>query len=140
MNSECVFCRIVAGELPSCKVYEDDDTLAFMDIGPIVRGHTLVIPKTHMDPLTAAPAEVLQKLILVVQSIARAQVRAFKADGFNVMQSNGRAAGQVVPHLHFHVIPRFAGDGHHWNWRAHPYEKPEEMNALAQQIKAALAD
>ena len=138
MNTDCIFCKIVAGQLPACKVYEDTDTLAFMDIGPIVRGHTLVIPKTHVDPLTAAPAEVLQKLILVVQSIARAQLAAFKADGVNVMQSNGRVAGQVVPHLHFHVIPRFAADGHHWNWKPRPYAKSEEMAALAGQIKAAL--
>jgi len=138
MNSNCIFCKIVAGQLPSCKVYEDADTLAFMDIGPIVPGHTLVIPKIHVDPLTASPPVILQKLILVVQNIARAQLSAFKADGVNVIQSNGRAAGQVVPHLHFHVIPRFATDGHHWNWKPHPYAKSEEMGALADQIKAAL--
>ena len=128
----------MAGQLPSCKVYEDTITLAFMDIGPIVPGHTLVIPKIHVDPLTAAPPEVLQKLILVVQSIARAQFKAFQADGVNVIQSNGRAAGQVVPHLHFHVIPRFAADGHHWNWQPRPYAKNDEMEALAEKIKGAL--
>ena len=138
MNVNCVFCKIVAGQLPSCKVYEDTDTLAFMDIGPIVPGHTLVIPKTHVDPLTAAPPEVLQKLILVVQRIARAQLKAFKADGINVIQSNGRVAGQVVPHLHFHVIPRFAADGHHWNWKAHPYAQVEDMCTMAEKIKSAL--
>ena len=140
MNSNCIFCKIVAGQLPACKVYEDTDTLAFMDIGPIVPGHTLVIPKKHIDPLTAAPPEVLHKLIVVVQSIARAQLKAFKADGVNVIQSNGRAAGQVVPHLHFHVIPRFASDGHHWNWKPRPYAQPEEMGALAGQIRAALTE
>ena len=136
--SDCIFCKIVAGQLPSCKVYEDADTLAFMDIGPIVPGHTLVIPKIHVEALPAAPHEVLQKLILVVQNIASSQLSAFKADGVNVIQANGRAAGQVVPHLHFHVIPRFATDGHHWNWKPHPYAKSEEMSALAEKIKAAL--
>jgi len=136
----CIFCKIIAGHMPSCKVYEDADTLAFMDIGPIVPGHTLVIPKTHVDPITAAAPEVLQKLILVVQSIARAQFKAFKADGVNVIQSNGQVAGQVVPHLHFHVIPRFANDGQHWNWKPRPYAKPEEMGVLAGQIKAALTE
>ena len=136
----CIFCKIVANQVPSCKVYEDTDTLAFMDIGPIVPGHTLVIPKTHVDPITAAAPEVLQKLILVVQSIARAQFKAFKADGVNVIQSNGQAAGQVVPHLHFHVIPRFASDGHHWNWKPRPYATSKEMDALAGQIKAALTE
>lgn len=140
MTSDCIFCKIVAGKLPACKVYEDADTLAFMDIGPIVHGHTLVIPKTHVDPLTATPPAVLQKLILVVQRIARAQLSALKADGVNVMQANGQAAGQVVPHLHFHVIPRFVTDGHNWNWKPHPYAKSEEMSVLAEKIKQALAD
>ncbi|MDD5676844.1 MAG: HIT family protein [Kiritimatiellae bacterium] len=138
MNTDCIFCKIVAGQLPCCKVYEDTDTLAFMDIGPIVPGHTLVIPRMHVDPLMAAPPEVLQKLIVVVQKIARAQLKAFKADGINVIQSNGRAAGQLVPHLHFHVIPRFAADGHHWNWIPRPYAKSEEMGALAEKIRGAL--
>jgi histidine triad (HIT) family protein len=134
----CLFCKIVAGQLPACTVHEDADTLAFMDIGPIVHGHTLVIPKVHVDPLTSTPPEILQKLIVVVQKIAQAQMKAFRADGINVIQSNGRAAGQVVPHLHFHVIPRFSDDGHHWNWTPRPYAKPEDMNALADRIKAAL--
>ena len=138
MNTDCIFCKIVAGQLPACKVYEDADTLAFMDIGPIIPGHTLVIPKIHIDPLTAAPPAILQKLILVVQDIARAQLSALKADGVNVMQANGSAAGQVVPHLHFHVIPRFATDGHHWNWKPRPYAKREEISALAEKIKGAL--
>ena len=140
MKSDCIFCKIVAGQLPSCKVLENADTLAFMDIGPIVPGHTLVIPKIHVETLPAAPAAILQKLIIVVQNIARAQLSAFKADGVNVIQANGQAAGQVVPHLHFHVIPRFATDGHHWNWKPHPYAKSEEMSALAEKIKAALTD
>ena len=138
MNADCIFCKIVAGQLPACKVHEDADTLAFMDIGPIIPGHTLVIPKIHVDPLTAAPPVILQKLILVVQKIARAQLSAFKADGVNVMQSNGQAAGQVVPHLHFHVIPRFATDGHHWNWKPRPYARNEEMGELAEKIREAL--
>jgi len=138
MNSDCIFCKIVAGQLPSCKVHEDAETLAFMDMGPIVPGHTLVIPKIHVEALTAAPPAILQKLILVVQNIARAQLSALKADGVNVIQSNGRAAGQVVPHLHFHVIPRFTTDGHHWNWKPRPYAKAEEMNAMAELIRTAL--
>ncbi len=138
MNTDCIFCKIVAGQLPACKVHEDADTLAFMDIGPIVPGHTLVIPKIHIDPLTAAPAAILQKLIIMVQNIAQAQFSALKADGVNIMQANGQAAGQVVPHLHFHVIPRFTADGHHWNWQSHPYANNDTMQTLAEQIKGAL--
>jgi len=138
MAQECVFCRIVEGALPSTKVYEDEDTLAFMDTGPVVRGHTLVIPKVHVDPITETPPAVLQKLIVVVQRIARAQVKGLGADGINVTQANGRPAGQVVPHIHFHVIPRFASDGHSWNWRAGKYESAEQMSGYADRIAAAL--
>jgi len=138
MSADCIFCRIVAGTVPAVKVYEDDDTLAFMDIGPIVKGHTLVVPRAHYDPLTATPASVLAKLMAVVQQIARAQLAGLRADGVNVMQANGAAAGQVVPHLHFHVIPRFRTDGHHWNWAAKKYDRPEEMQQLAAAIRAEL--
>lgn len=138
MNEACVFCKIVDGKLPACRIYEDADTLVFMDIGPIVKGHTLVIPKRHYDPITATPPEILQKLILVVQKVAQAQISGLKADGINVMQSNGRPAGQMVPHIHFHVIPRFQQDGHSWNWRPKKYDAPGEMQALAETIKTAL--
>jgi histidine triad (HIT) family protein len=138
MNTNCIFCKIVAGQIPSTKVYEDNDVLAFMDIGPIIKGHTLVIPKEHVDPITEVPLPLLQKLIAVVQKIARAQKAGLKADGINVLQANGTAAGQQVPHLHFHVVPRFNTDGHHWNWAAKKYDKPEEMTRLAESIKAAL--
>jgi histidine triad (HIT) family protein len=138
MNADCVFCRIIAGELPCTKVYEDEDVLAFMDIGPIVKGHTLVVPKKHVDPITEIPLDLLQKVMVVVQRIARAQMKALKADGLNVTQANGRAAGQVVPHLHFHVIPRFDTDGHRWNWAAKTYDSPEEMQRFGAAIKAVL--
>lgn len=138
MSEACIFCQIVAGALPSCKVHEDADTLAFLDIGPLVEGHTLVIPKTHYDPLTATPPAVLHRLIEVVQRIADAQMRGLAADGINVMQSNGRAAGQVVPHLHFHVIPRFRHDGHSWNWNARAYGQRSDMQRLAERIRETL--
>jgi len=138
MNPDCVFCRIVAKQLPSTSVYEDEHTLAFMDIGPIVKGHTLVIPKAHYDPLVATPPEVLGELIRVVQKVARAQLAGLKADGINVTQANGRAAGQVVPHIHFHVIPRFLTDGHHWNWTPKRYDSAGELQEFAQRIRGAL--
>jgi histidine triad (HIT) family protein len=137
MQEDCIFCKIIAGQIPSSKIYEDEDTLAFMDIGPIVKGHILVIPKRHYAHLLETPDEVLAKLIKVVQKIAGAQKRALRADGVNIMQSNGRAAGQVVDHIHFHIIPRFNTDGHHWNWRAQKYADSKEMQALAEKIKNA---
>lgn len=139
MNTDCIFCKIVAGELPATKVYEDSDTLAFMDIGPIVKGHTLVIPKQHYNPITGTPPEVLQKLIVVVQEIARAQFDSLGADGINVAQANGKVAGQIISHIHFHVIPRFESDGHSWNWTPRKYESNEEMNAFADKIRKALS-
>lgn len=138
MSAHCVFCSIVKGEIPATKVYEDDDILAFMDIGPVVKGHTLVIPKAHHNPITETPVPVLQKLIAVVQRIARAQLQGLKADGINVSQANGRTAGQVVPHIHFHIIPRFTTDGHHWNWTPREYETSAEMQEYAQRIRLAL--
>ncbi|NLG35645.1 MAG: HIT family protein [Lentisphaerae bacterium] len=136
--TDCLFCKIVAGTIPSAKIYEDDDVLAFMDIGPLVRGHALVIPKVHHDPLADTPDDVLAKVIAVVRRVARAQMIGLGADGVNIHQANGAAAGQVVPHLHFHVVPRFNHDGHHWNWTPHPYADPSEMAALGERIRNAL--
>lgn len=136
--SDCIFCKIVRGELPCAKLYEDDDVLAFMDIGPVIKGHALVIPKAHHDPITNVPLALLGKVMAAVQKIAQAQLDGLGADGVNVHQTNGAAAGQVVWHVHFHVIPRFNHDGHSWNWRATKYETMDEMTALAEKLRAAL--
>jgi len=136
--SDCIFCKIIAGEIPAIKVYENEHTLAFMDIGPLVKGHTLVIPKAHYNPLADTPDEVLSHVIFTVRVVARAMQEGLGADGINIHQANGEAAGQVVPHLHFHVIPRFKHDGHHWNWTPHPYADLSEAAALANRIQAAL--
>lgn len=138
MSANCLFCRIVAGEIPSTRVYEDADTLAFMDIGPIIKGHTLVIPKKHYDPITRTPEDVLAKVMAVVRKIAQAQMNGLKADGVNVLNANGEAAGQQVPHIHFHVVPRFKTDGHHWNWAAKKYDSLDEMKKMAEEIRKAL--
>ena len=138
MSTNCIFCKIVAGEIPSIRVYEDADTLAFMDIGPVIKGHTLVIPKQHYDPITKTPVAVLANLMKVVQKIAQAQMNGLKADGVNVLNANGTAAGQQVPHIHFHVVPRFKTDGHHWNWAAKKYDSMEEMKKIGDEIRRAL--
>jgi len=135
MNSDCIFCKIVAGEIPGTKVYEDDEILAFMDIGPIMKGHVLVIPKSHHEQLVDTPDELLAKCIAVAKRVAKAQIAALGAAGVNLHQANGAAAGQVVPHLHFHLIPRFENDGHHWNWNAGEYESMDEMAAFAAGIR-----
>ena len=136
--SDCIFCKIVAGEIPCCKVFEDEQTLVFMDIGPVIKGHMLVIPKNHYDPILDTPDEVLQHLITVVKKMAAAQKKALKADGCNIIQNNGKVSGQAVPHLHFHIIPRFANDGHVWNWAAKKYDNMQEMKKLAEAVVSAL--
>jgi histidine triad (HIT) family protein len=135
-----LFEKISARDIPAAIVYEDDDTLAFMDIGPIIKGHTLVVPKTCYDPVTETPDEVLAKLICTAKRIAAAQMKGLGADGVNIIQNNGAVAGQVVPHIHFHVIPRFEGDGHRWNWDAKTYDDPAEMEQLAGKIRGGLAE
>ena len=136
--TDCVFCRIVRGEIPSVKLYEDSEVVAFMDISPIVKGHALVIPKAHYDPLTAMPPALLGRVMSVVQRVAAAQTAALRADGVNLFQANGAAAGQVVPHVHFHVIPRFNNDGHRWNWTSGRYDRTEDMDAMAARIRAQI--
>ncbi len=133
--SDCVFCKIAAKEIPATVIYEDDEVLVFMDIGPIIKGHALVIPKKHYDPVTETPDEVVTKLHLVAKKIANAQLNGLGADGVNIMQNNGVASGQEVPHIHVHVIPRFNDDGHHWNWNAKKYDDFDEMAALAEKLK-----
>ena len=134
-----IFEKIVNREIPAIIVYEDEDTLALMDIGPIIKGHTLVIPKTCYDPVTETPDDVLAKLISVCKRIAAAQVKGLGADGVNIIQNNGKIAGQEVPYIHFHVIPRFKGDGHHWNWDAKKYDSSAEIEKFAGKIREGLA-
>ena len=107
----CVFCAIVAGTAPAIPVYEDDDYLAILDIRPIVRGHTLVLPKNHHVDLTDTPAETLSGMLAVGQRVARAaRASELQADGNNIVINDGKAAFQSVFHIHLHVAPRQAGD------------------------------
>ena len=111
MKNNCVFCAIAEGEIPSFKVYEDDLVLAYLDINPFSEGHTLVIPKKHYTGLLDTPADVLKEIIVRVQKVAAHLKATLPCDGFNVLQNNGTAAGQTVPHIHFHIVPRRSSDG-----------------------------
>ena len=107
----CVFCAIVAGDAPAVRIYEDDDYLAILDIRPIVRGHTLVIPKKHTADLTDTPPETVAEMVRIGQRIGQAaRVSELKADGNNVVINDGKAAFQSVFHIHVHVAPRKSGD------------------------------
>ena len=111
MKNNCIFCAIAAGEIPSFKVYEDDLVLAYLDINPFSEGHTLVIPKNHYTGLLDTPADVLTEIIVRVQKVAAHLKATLPCDGFNVLQNNGTAAGQTVPHIHFHIVPRCGTGG-----------------------------
>ena len=119
---ECIFCKIAAGAIPAYKVYEDGNVLAFLDINPMVLGHTLVIPKVHSITLMDTSDEILGPLFASVKKVAGGITKALNAHGFNIYANNGRAARQGVDHLHIHIVPRFENDPlGHW-----PHLKPVE--------------
>ena len=122
-ENDCVFCKMVAGQISVTKIYEDEVVLAFLDIGPISDGHTLVIPKRHFEKLHDCPAELLGQVGSCLGKIAKAVSVGMNSDGYNVLCNNGRAAGQLVSHLHFHIIPRNSGDGVFNRWPAYKYEE-----------------
>ena len=135
-DDENIFAKILRGEIPSVKLYEDDDTLAFMDVMPQAPGHLLVIPKSPSRNLLDADPDTLAKTIPVVQKLAKAAKTAFDADGVFIAQFNEPAAGQTVFHLHFHVIPRHDGQ----DLRPHTggMEDVKVLQANAEKIRAAL--
>ena len=112
---ECIFCKIIKNEIPSYKVYEDKNFLAILDIGPVNKGHVLVIPKKHIEDFFGLNENISKESIKIIQRVAKAVIKATKADGFNLMLNNKKAAGQLIDHVHFHIIPRFKKDGlKHW--------------------------
>ena len=121
-RDDCIFCKMVAGQIPVTKIYEDQVVLAFLDIGPISDGHTLVIPKQHFEKLHDCPSELLAQVCSRLGKIAAAVTMAMNSEGYNVLCNNGRAAGQLVKHLHFHIIGRNSGDGVFDRWPAYKYE------------------
>lgn len=134
-DPDCIFCKIVAGELPSSVVDEDERTIAFMDIAPATRGHALVIPRAHSADLQSVPAEDLQAVALAAQRLARRMRERLGADGVNVLSSCGAAAWQTVFHFHVHVIPRYAGDPLRLPWVPASGD-PEQIAASAQELGA----
>lgn len=104
-----IFCKIIDGDIPSTRVYEDDDVLAILDISQTTRGHTLVMPKKHYESLLDCPKETLTKVMLIAQRIGQAEVSVLGAKGVNILTNCGEMAGQTVPHFHVHVIPRYVG-------------------------------
>ncbi|OEU71797.1 MAG: HIT family hydrolase [Desulfovibrio sp. S3730MH75] len=133
-NQDCIFCKIVAGEIPCFKIYETENVLSFLDIGPVNKGHALVIPKVHYENIWDMPADLGKDIITAAQLAGDAIVKATGADGMNLLMNNNEAAGQLVFHAHFHIIPRFAEDGlKHWDQME--YNDMDEALALAQKIE-----
>ena len=134
---DCVFCKMVAGRIPVTKIYEDEVVLAFLDIGPVSDGHTLVIPKQHFEELHDCPPHLLGQVGSRLGKIAKAVAGAMNSEGYNVLCNNGRAAGQLVNHLHFHIIPRNTGDGVFDQWPAYKYEQGK-IESIAAKVRENL--
>ena len=135
---ECLFCKIVAGEIPSTRVYEEERVLAFMDVNPVNEGHLLVVPKNHTATIYEIGADDLAAVMVVAKKLAKAQSAALDMPGLNLVQCNGRPANQVVDHFHVHLVPRWPEDGwSHWHGSLIPGDM-EEIQATAEKIKARL--
>ncbi len=126
----CIFCKIVAGEIPAYKLYEDDHVLAFLDVGPLSRGHSLVIPKGHYPTLDLMPDSLAGACASLLPRLGKAVVATTGAPGWNVLQNNGPIAGQEVMHVHFHIIPRSEGDSLGYRWSAGKLDSQDAQTLL----------
>ena len=135
--TDCVFCRIVAGQLPAQKVFENDRILAILDINPIAPGHTLVLAKPHHETLLDLPDDLWDELSRRSREIAAAVKAATGAEGLNVLSNNHRSSGQAIPHVHVHLIPRRTGDGIKFQWTPTKYREGE-LESWAERIRKPL--
>ena len=137
MPNDCIFCRIIRGEIPSQKVYENEVVLAILDINPIAFGHTLVLPKAHRETFNDLPPDVLGELVVRAQQVARGVVRATGAQGFNLLMNNGKCSGQAIAHAHWHVIPRKDDDQIKFHWQPRKYGEGQ-LEQMTGAIREAL--
>ncbi len=135
--TDCLFCKIATGEIPSYTVYETEHVRAFLDIYPIHPGHVLVVPKNHSTDLLDTDAEILGHMIAAAKHVAPAVISATKADGLNIGMNNKEAAGQEIFHIHLHVIPRYKDDGLK-TWGKNLFKDDEHKEAIANAIKHEL--
>ncbi|HEX7064763.1 MAG TPA: HIT family protein [Bacillales bacterium] len=137
-DPDCIFCKIVAGEIPAAKVFENDDVVAFLDLGQVTKGHTLVIPKVHQKNIYELTPEAAQKVFAVVPKIARAIKNQFEPVGMNLLNNNEEAAMQSVFHYHVHIIPRYGkDDGFGVIWKTHDTSETE-MKEIAETIASGI--
>ncbi len=137
MSQDCIFCKIIAGEIPSAKIYDRGGVYAFLDIAPVNKGHALVVPKAHHATLFDLPQDLGRELLGALKTVGQAVMSATGASGLNLGMNNFESAGQLVHHAHFHLIPRHSGDGLTL-WTQHAYENVEDMQKLAQAIRSAI--
>lgn len=135
--SECIFCKIAKGDIPCTKIYEDSTTLAFLDLNPVNKGHTLVIPKKHSETILDTDEKTLKDLMITTKKISKAMMKGLEIKGFNIGINQFEGGGQIVPHLHIHIMPRLKNDGIKL-WPQRKYESREEMEETAKKIKSLL--
>jgi histidine triad (HIT) family protein len=136
-SANCIFCKVASGEIPSFGVLDEADAVAFLDIGPLTPGHTLLVPRAHYESLLDVPPEVVSSLAGYLPKLGRAIVEATGATGLNLLQNTGDSSGQAVFHLHFHLIPRQAGDGLGYRWNTTQYDRGK-AESLQSSIQEAL--
>lgn len=132
-ESNCIFCKIANGEIPSKTLYEDEDFKVILDLGPATRGHALILPKEHYANLYELDETVASKVLGLAKQMAVHMTEKLKCDGFQLVQNNGEAAGQTVPHFHLHLIPRYEKDGQHILWEPREVSQ-EELEEICSQI------
>ena len=133
-KSDCIFCKLANGEIPTRSIYEDEDFNVILDMNPATKGHALILPKQHADDLYDLPDDIAAKLLPLAKKLATKLTEALKADGFNLVQNNKECAGQTVNHFHLHLIPRYENDGQRILWNP-TTPSAEELDATLNTIK-----
>lgn len=137
METNCIFCKIANGDIPSSTIYEDDFFRVILDLSPATKGHALILPKQHMADIFEMSEDCASKIFVLASRIAKAMKSTLGCDGLNIVQNNGSVAGQTVFHFHMHLIPRYNGDGQTIGWVPGTSEA-DERDAIANQIRALL--
>ncbi len=134
IDSNCIFCKLANGEIPTNSIYEDERFNVILDNGPATKGHCLILPKDHYANLFELPEETAMEAMKLAKKLSKSLMEKLSADGLNLVQNNGAAAGQTVNHFHLHIIPRYENDGQHILWK--PTEpSAEELKSLCQALK-----
>lgn len=136
MSEDCLFCKIIKGDIPSKRIYEDKDVVAFLDIMPLTKGHTVVVPVNHYENMLDFPESEMEKFFSVIKLLSGMLKTKLNADGFNILQNNYKAAGQIIFHMHYHIIPRFIDDDRPFIKQPKEQAKPEYFDEILMRIKS----